>query len=146
MADSRGRYAMRFRLTNASADPTPEVRAIRAEPAADAVETGHSTSESPDARSGAVTACDPCVPSDGIVHAVRGAVVDVLFARSDLPAVNSALIVEWDRPTDLILEVHSHLDQKTVRAVAFQSTAGLTKQFKRLVGVAPSHYRRAVVA
>jgi F-type H+-transporting ATPase subunit beta len=34
---------------------------------------------------------------------------------------------EWDRPTDLILEVHSHLDQKTIRAVAFQSTAGLAR-------------------
>jgi F-type H+-transporting ATPase subunit beta len=46
---------------------------------------------------------------------------------SDLPPINSALVVEWDRPTALILEVHSHLDQKTVRAVAFQSTAGLAR-------------------
>jgi F0F1-type ATP synthase beta subunit len=35
--------------------------------------------------------------------------------------------VEWDRPTPLILEVHSHLDMETVRAVAFQSTAGLAR-------------------
>jgi len=64
---------------------------------------------------------------DGVVHAVRGAVVDVVFASADLPAINSALIVKWDRPTVLTLEVHSHLDQKTVRAVAFQSTAGLAR-------------------
>ena len=54
----------------------------------------------------------PC----GVVHAVRGAVVDVVFAETDLPQINSALIVECDRPTPLILEVHSHLDQSTVRA------------------------------
>jgi ATP synthase F1 beta subunit len=63
----------------------------------------------------------------GVVHAVRGAVVDVVFAGADLPPINSAMVVQWDRPTDLILEVHSHLDQKTVRAVAFQSTAGLAR-------------------
>ncbi len=63
----------------------------------------------------------------GVVHAVRGAVVDVVFAGTDLPPINSALIVKWDRPSPLILEVHSHLDQNTVRAVAFQSTAGLAR-------------------
>jgi F-type H+-transporting ATPase subunit beta len=65
--------------------------------------------------------------TDGIVHAVRGAVVDVLFAGPDLPAIHSALVVKWDRPGALILEVHSHLDQRRVRAVAFQSTAGLAR-------------------
>jgi F-type H+-transporting ATPase subunit beta len=63
----------------------------------------------------------------GIIDAVRGAVVDVVFSGVDLPAINSALVVEWDRPTPLILEVHSHLDLHTLRAVAFQSTAGLAR-------------------
>ena len=63
----------------------------------------------------------------GVVHAVRGAVVDVVFAAGDLPPINSALVVAWDKPAALILEVHSHLDQTTVRAVAFQSTAGLAR-------------------
>ncbi len=63
----------------------------------------------------------------GVVHAVRGAVVDVLFEGAELPPINSALSVEWDRPTPLILEVHSHVDLKTLRAVAFQSTAGLSR-------------------
>jgi F-type H+-transporting ATPase subunit beta len=67
------------------------------------------------------------LPLDGVVHAVRGAVVDVVFAGPDLPPINSAMVVQWDRPTALILEVHSHLDQKTIRAVAFQSTAGLAR-------------------
>jgi F-type H+-transporting ATPase subunit beta len=64
---------------------------------------------------------------EGCVDAVRGAVVDVVFASADLPAINTALIVDWDRPTPLILEVHSHLDLTHVRAVAFQSTAGLAR-------------------
>ena len=63
----------------------------------------------------------------GVVHAVRGAVVDVVFADTDLPGLNSALVVEWDRLAPLILEVHSHLDLTTLRAVAFQSTAGLAR-------------------
>ncbi|AML51766.1 F0F1 ATP synthase subunit beta [Falsihalocynthiibacter arcticus] len=68
----------------------------------------------------------PTLP-EGIVHAVRGAVVDVVFAGTELPPINTALTVEWDVPTPLILEVHSHLDLTTVRAVAFQSTAGLAR-------------------
>ncbi len=66
-------------------------------------------------------------PTDGVVHAVRGAVVDVVFAETQLPPINAALVVEWDRPTALVLEVHSHLDLNMVRAVAFQSTAGLAR-------------------
>lgn len=66
-------------------------------------------------------------PARGTVDAVRGAVVDVVFEAADLPQINSALIVEWDRPTPLVLEVHSHLDLQTLRAVAFQSTAGLAR-------------------
>ena len=71
----------------------------------------------------------PALPASpcGIVHAVRGAVVDVVFAGTDLPPINTALRVDWDRPGPLILEVHSHLDQHTLRAVAFQSTAGLAR-------------------
>ncbi|WP_417833097.1 F0F1 ATP synthase subunit beta [Thalassospira xiamenensis] len=66
----------------------------------------------------------------GIVHAVRGAVVDVVFTGSGLPPINSSLIVAWDQPTPLTLEVHSHLDLETLRAVAFQSTAGLSRGVK----------------
>lgn len=65
--------------------------------------------------------------SAGVVHAVRGAVVDVVFSQIELPKINSVLNVEWDRPTPLILEVHSHINPTTVRAVAFQSTAGLAR-------------------
>jgi F-type H+/Na+-transporting ATPase subunit beta len=67
------------------------------------------------------------VTGAGRVHAVRGAVVGVVFDDADLPAINAALVVQWDGPTDLILEVHSHLHQHIIRAVAFQSTAGLAR-------------------
>ena len=37
------------------------------------------------------------------------------------------MIVEWDRPEPLILEVHSHVDSMTVRSIALQATAGLAR-------------------
>jgi F-type H+-transporting ATPase subunit beta len=63
----------------------------------------------------------------GRVHAVRGAVVDVRYDSGTLPALNEALLVEWDRPGPLMLEVQSHLDLTTLRAVALQATAGLAR-------------------
>ncbi|SNT72543.1 F0F1 ATP synthase subunit beta [Paracoccus seriniphilus] len=63
----------------------------------------------------------------GMVQAVRGAVVDVGFAQGDLPPINAALQVQWDGPTPLLLEVQSHLDLNTLRAVAFQTTTGLAR-------------------
>lgn len=70
---------------------------------------------------------DMSIRPKGIVHAVRGAVVDVVFQTAELPPINSALVVEWERPGPLIVEVHAHLDLTTVRAVAFQSTVGLAR-------------------
>ncbi|PTE22491.1 F0F1 ATP synthase subunit beta [Cereibacter changlensis JA139] len=69
----------------------------------------------------------PEVNPTGRVHAVRGAVVDVRFDTGALPALNDALLVEWDRPGPLMLEVQSHLDLTTLRAVALQATAGLAR-------------------
>jgi F-type H+/Na+-transporting ATPase subunit beta len=63
----------------------------------------------------------------GRVVAVRGAVVDIAFDRTELPHLEEALIVEWDGPLPLVLEVQAHLDEGTVRGVAFQSTAGLKR-------------------
>lgn len=64
--------------------------------------------------------------SIGTILSVRGAVVDVAFDGT-LPAIETALAVAWDRPEQLTLEVHSHLDISTVRAVALQETAGLKR-------------------
>ena len=51
--------------------------------------------------------------STGTVIAVRGAVVDVRFDSTALPAIDTALIVDWDRPEPLVLEVHSQLGHGT---------------------------------
>ena len=63
----------------------------------------------------------------GTVLSVRGAVVEVLFQDTVLPPIDTALIVEWDRPQTLVLEVHSHVDTRTVRGIALQATAGLAR-------------------
>jgi F-type H+/Na+-transporting ATPase subunit beta len=65
--------------------------------------------------------------SIGQVVSVRGAVVDVSFDGQTLPPINTALIVQWDRPESLVLEVHSHVDPVTVRGIALQATAGLAR-------------------
>ena len=62
----------------------------------------------------------------GIVTAVRGAVVDVAFDGA-LPRIDEALIIAWDQPDTLIVEVQAHLDEHTVRGVALQATAGLKR-------------------
>ncbi len=65
--------------------------------------------------------------SIGQVLSVRGAVVDVSFEDAALPPINTALVVQWDQTAQLVLEVHSHIDSKTVRAIALQATAGLAR-------------------
>ena len=66
----------------------------------------------------------------GTVVSVRGAVVDVGFDSENLPPINTAMIVEWDRPEPLVLEIHSHVDPATVRGIALQATAGLARSTK----------------
>ena len=65
--------------------------------------------------------------SSGRVLAVRGAVVDVAFDGGELPRLDEALVVEWDQPGVLVVEVQAHLDETTVRGVALQATAGLKR-------------------
>jgi F-type H+-transporting ATPase subunit beta len=63
----------------------------------------------------------------GKVLAVRGAVVDVHFDIAELPQLDEALVVEWDQPGALIVEVQAHLDPHTIRGVALQGTSGLKR-------------------
>jgi F-type H+/Na+-transporting ATPase subunit beta len=65
--------------------------------------------------------------SMGTIVSVRGAVVDVAFDQPPLPPINTALIVEWDRPETLVLEVSAHIDRGAVRCVAMQTTTGLAR-------------------
>jgi F-type H+-transporting ATPase subunit beta len=69
----------------------------------------------------------PSPAPPGVILSVRGAVVDVGFDGGALPPINTALVVEWDRPEPLVLEVHSHVDSRTVRGIALQATAGLAR-------------------
>jgi len=63
----------------------------------------------------------------GRVIAVHGSVIDVRFPAGSLPGVEEAIAIEADPGRELIAEVHQHLDQMTVRAVALENTAGLRR-------------------
>jgi F-type H+-transporting ATPase subunit beta len=62
---------------------------------------------------------------NGTVVSVRGSVIDVRFGAGVLPAINEALEVGGN--VALVAEVQAHLDERTVRAVAMQSTEGLSR-------------------
>ena len=66
-------------------------------------------------------------PSRGVVTAIRGPVVEARFGDGGLPPMNSALAIARPGGESLTLEVHSHLDLRNVRAIALQSTAGLSR-------------------
>ena len=70
---------------------------------------------------------EPATLPEGRVLAVRGAVVDVAYEGAELPRLGDALVIAWDRPEPLTLEVQAHLDEHTVRGVALQATAGLRR-------------------
>ncbi len=64
--------------------------------------------------------------TQGKITQVVGVVVDVEFDGGSLPAIYDALEVAHDKKT-ITLEVAQHLDEKTVRAIALQSTDGLKR-------------------
>ena len=68
----------------------------------------------------------PAAPS-GRVVAVRGAVLDIRFDDAVLPAIDEALTILADQGASILAEVQAHLDLRTVRALALQSTAGLRR-------------------
>jgi F-type H+-transporting ATPase subunit beta len=74
-----------------------------------------------------VNEVSPVAGGRGIVRAVRGAVLDIEFADGTLPSIGEALRVHWDRGAPLLAEVESHLDEKVVRALALEATAGLAR-------------------
>ena len=71
------------------------------------------------------------MPSNGRITQVIGPAVDVEFPDGGVPPIFNALQVTNpaidDRPWNLILEVSLHLGEKTVRAIAMDSTDGLTR-------------------
>jgi F-type H+/Na+-transporting ATPase subunit beta len=69
--------------------------------------------------------------SSGKIAQVIGPVVDVDFPPGKLPRILNAMTVTnpsiSDKPDNLVLEVAQHLGESTVRAVAMDSTDGLTR-------------------
>jgi F-type H+-transporting ATPase subunit beta len=65
----------------------------------------------------------------GIVKQVIGPVVDVSFSDegSQVPNLYNALEIQRGENSTLVLEVQQHLGEQTVRAIAMDSTEGLTR-------------------
>ncbi len=62
----------------------------------------------------------------GHIKSIRGSVIEAEFLN-ELPAINGALKIE-----NLIAEVQGYVDEKTVRALAFGSTNGLSRNMEVL--------------
>lgn len=71
----------------------------------------------------------PPTPMAGRIVALRGPVVDVEFDTAPLPAVNEALRVDT-ASGPLFAEVQSHINERTIRAVALQPTSGLARNIE----------------
>ncbi len=63
----------------------------------------------------------------GVVTAVRGAIVEISFARGELPAINEGVVIERADGEMILAEVQAHVDQNNVRAIALRSTIGLRR-------------------
>ena len=67
----------------------------------------------------------------GTISQVIGPVVDVAFASADLPEIGTALLISnpaiSPRKHNLTVEVAQHLGERTVRAVAMDTTDGLVR-------------------
>ncbi|MDL2248253.1 F0F1 ATP synthase subunit beta [Tyzzerella sp. OttesenSCG-928-J15] len=72
----------------------------------------------------------------GKVVQVIGAVMDVKFDKSQIPALNNALIVENNGKTT-VLEVSKHLGGDVVRCIAMSSTDGLKRGMEAIDTGAP---------
>jgi F-type H+/Na+-transporting ATPase subunit beta len=67
----------------------------------------------------------------GSISQVIGPVVDVAFESADLPEIGTALLISNpainDKKNNLTVEVAQHLGERTVRAVAMDTTDGLVR-------------------
>jgi F-type H+-transporting ATPase subunit beta len=63
----------------------------------------------------------------GQLTAIHGSVVDIRFVEHALPAINEGIAIGRRDGAPLLAEVQQHLDATTVRAVALDSTAGLSR-------------------
>ncbi len=65
--------------------------------------------------------------SKGVIVGVAGVVVDVEFPDGDLPSMRNALVIQRDEGSELVVEVHEHINPLTVRTIAMGATAGLRR-------------------
>ena len=65
----------------------------------------------------------------GHIKQIIGPVVDVSFSTegAKLPEILNALVIKRENNTDLVFEVQQHLGEDSVRAIAMDSTDGLTR-------------------
>ncbi|MBD3226232.1 MAG: F0F1 ATP synthase subunit beta [Caldithrix sp.] len=63
----------------------------------------------------------------GIIKQIIGPVLDIEFEENKLPAIYNAIKIERENDSVLISEVHQHLGENMVRAVAMDSTDGLVR-------------------
>ncbi|MFC2082964.1 F0F1 ATP synthase subunit beta [Candidatus Bipolaricaulota bacterium] len=63
----------------------------------------------------------------GKITEIKGPVIDARFEKGQLPSVNDALLVARSDGRDLTLEVAQHLGDDVVRAIAMDSTDGLSR-------------------
>ncbi len=64
--------------------------------------------------------------TDGKIVQIIGPVIDVEFEEGSVPAIHNALTIDLEEGKRLVLEVQMHLGENKVRAVAMDSTDGLT--------------------
>ncbi len=62
----------------------------------------------------------------GTITQINGAVVDVIFDETDVPAIRDSLLTENDGQP-LVLEVAQHLGEGRVRTIAMDMTEGMTR-------------------
>ncbi len=63
----------------------------------------------------------------GKITEIKGPVIDARVEKGSMPKVNDALRIEREGEKDLILEVAQHLGDDVVRAIAMDSTDGLSR-------------------
>jgi F-type H+-transporting ATPase subunit beta len=70
---------------------------------------------------------EPSAQLLGHLTAIHGSVVDIRFADGALPAINEGVVIALEEGRSLVAEVQQHLDSTTIRAVALDNTAGLSR-------------------
>lgn len=63
----------------------------------------------------------------GQVTAIHGSIIDIRFPPGSLPQINDGIAIQHGDGRRLVAEAHQHLDPQTVRAVALESTSGLSR-------------------